>query len=47
MFIDAFLHVRLVCKNILCYSLWCHPPQWHLVLEGGHVLRCVSGETKV
>ena len=41
--IDMPLHIRLVCENIL----WCHPPQWHLVLEGGHILGCVSGETKV
>ena len=41
------LHIRLVCEDIVSHSLWCHPPQRHLVLEGGHVLRCVSGETKV
>ena len=45
--LNAHLHIRLVREDILGHSLRCHPPQWHLVLEGGHVLGCVSGETKV
>ena len=46
-FMLMYLHIRFGCKDIVCNGLWCHPPQWHLVLEGGHILGCVSGETKV
>ena len=45
--LNAFLHIWFVCVDIVHHCLWCHPPQWHLVLEGGHVLWSVSGETKV
>ena len=45
--VHVFLHIRLVCEDIVCHSLWCHPSQWQLVFEGGHILRGVSRETKV
>ena len=32
--LSVCLHIRLVCIDIVSNSLWCHPPQWHLVLEG-------------
>ena len=41
-FMLMYLHIRLGCKDIVSNSLWCHPPQWHLVLEGGHILGCAG-----